>query len=479
MEVTICSLGGGNSETLTLGLLRRFKDAPRIVLQTGRVEAAEYLSTQGIAFETLDAQYDAAEDFEVLNKQAAQYLLDAEQDTVFACLGAPYENTAVLRLLKEAAKKKIRVSVLPGVSDVDAALCAALGKQDFAGVCHTAASGIAQFYPDTDCAVVVTQIDTPYKASAVKLRLADYFGDTQKITLMQGGIATSIKLFALDRQKSYDYSTALALLPQPLVKKERFAVNDLLRVMDRLRAPDGCPWDNEQTHVSLKQYLLEEAHEVLEAIDLDDAEKLYDELGDVMLQVAFHACIAKQSGEFDMNDIASAICRKMILRHPHIFGNVRADTANDVLVNWEAIKKKEKGLDTYTEVLTDIPKGMPALMRSCKVQKKAAGVGFDWDGPEGAAEKVMEETGELMRVYADKAPEERLKSEAGDLLFSAVNLCRKLHIEPETALTAATVKFIRRFEHMENAAISAGQSLKGMPLEKMDRLWEEAKKSGL
>ena len=479
MIVTVYGLGSGKKDTLTIGLLEKIKTAPRTVLQTASVEAADYLKAQDFAFDTLDALYETAQDFDALNKAASDYLLDSAEDTLFACLGAPYENTAVLRLIKDAAKRKIKVSILPGVTDADEALCASLQSPEANSISRVTASQIEGFYPDTQSIICVTQIDTPYKAAAVKLKLADIFGDTQKIMVYAQGAAKAMKLYQLDRLKSYDYGTAVCIFPAPLIKKERYSFNDLLRIMDRLRGKNGCPWDKEQTHTSLKQYLLEESHEVLEAIDEDDMQKLYDELGDVMLQVVFHACIAKQAGEFDISDITSAICQKMITRHPHIFGRVKAATSKDVLINWEAIKKKEKGLETYTEVLRDIPNNLPALMRSCKVQKKAADIGFDWEDPQGAVDKIKEETIELMQEYEQHGGEDRIKQEAGDLLFSVVNLCRMLHVEPETALLQTTQKFINRFEYMEKTAKERGKPIKELSLQEMDKLWDEAKQNGL
>ena len=204
-----------------------------------------------------------------------------------------------------------------------------------------------------------------------------------------------------------------------------------------LRSPEGCPWDREQSHQSLKQYLIEETYEVLEAINLDDMDKLAEELGDVLLQVVFHAQIAKEHGEFSINDVITGICRKMINRHTHIFGDAKVDSAEQVVGNWEAIKKKEKGLKSHTQVLKDIPAILPALMRSYKVQKKAALVGFDWDKPEDAIAKADEEFRELKQAY-QSGNENDIKEELGDLLFAIVNISRFLKQEPEQALTATT-----------------------------------------
>jgi tetrapyrrole methylase family protein/MazG family protein len=256
--------------------------------------------------------------------------------------------------------------------------------------------------------------------------------------------------------------------------KEKYDFNDLLQVMERLRAENGCPWDREQTHESLKIYMIEETYEVLEALDSGDMGKFCNELGDLLLQIVFHAQIAKENGVFDINDVTTEICQKLISRHTHIFGDAKADTAEQVIENWEAIKKKEKQLKSQTGVLKDVPSNLPALMRSYKVQQKAAQVGFDWDDIEDVFGKVDEEIQELRDVYRSKNVE-RITDELGDALFALVNLSRFLKIQPELALTGTVNKFIRRFEYIEQQSAKEGKKLEDMSLAEMDVLWNEAK----
>ncbi len=258
--------------------------------------------------------------------------------------------------------------------------------------------------------------------------------------------------------------------------KDKYDFNDLLDVMKRLRSEKGCPWDKEQTHESLRIYLIEETYEVLEALDAGDTDKFCNELGDLLLQIVFHAQIADENGEFDMNDVTTEICSKLISRHPHIFGNVGADTVEQVNENWEAIKKKEKKLKSQTGVLKDVPANLPALMRSYKVQQKAAQVGFDWDNTDDVFRKIDEEIDELREVYRT-GNLERITDELGDAIFALVNLSRFLRIQPELALTGTTDKFIRRFEYIEQQSLKAGKRLEDMSLAEMDELWNEAKTS--
>lgn len=258
------------------------------------------------------------------------------------------------------------------------------------------------------------------------------------------------------------------------MKKDRYSYQDLLDIMSRLRAPGGCPWDREQDHKTLKRYLIEEAYEVLEAIDEENPAKLCDELGDLLLQVIFHSQIAKEKGQFDFSDVVHGVSAKMVNRHRHVFGEEEAETPEDVMVIWEKVKKDEKGHETQTQVLKDVPANLPALMRSFKVQQKAAQVGFDWDDVKDAMLKVKEEVNELEEAYhhSDAA---HIEEELGDLLFAVVNVSRFLKVQPELALTATVNKFIRRFEYVEKEALKQGKQLKDMSLKEMDGLWDKAK----
>lgn len=258
------------------------------------------------------------------------------------------------------------------------------------------------------------------------------------------------------------------------MQKERYSFDDLIGIMELLRSERGCPWDKEQTHESLKKYLIEETYEVLETIDLHDKDKLCDELGDLLLQIVFHSRIAEENGEFSIQDVISGISKKMISRHTHIFGEDKAETPEEVLVNWEAIKKKEKGLKNQTSVLKDVPAHLPALMRSYKVQQKAAQVGFDWDRVEDVFHKVDEEINELKDVYKSENME-KITDEMGDVFFSLVNLSRFLKVQPELALTGTINKFIKRFEYVEQESSKAGKTMETMSLSEMDELWNKAK----
>lgn len=256
--------------------------------------------------------------------------------------------------------------------------------------------------------------------------------------------------------------------------KERYDVNDLIEIMRILRAPGGCPWDAEQTHESIKKNLIEETYEVIEAINKNDKELLCEELGDTLMQVVFHAQMEKEAGTFDFDDVSDGVCKKLIERHPHVFGEVAISGVDDVLTNWDAIKRKSKGQKSTTESMQSVPRELPALMRATKLQKKAADVGFDWNDVSGALDKLEEEIAELRAVIANK-DKENIAEELGDILFSAVNVSRFVKTDAEEALTAASDKFLSRFTKVETLAKEREIDMKSVGIDELDKLWDEAK----
>lgn len=252
----------------------------------------------------------------------------------------------------------------------------------------------------------------------------------------------------------------------------------LVGIMARLRGPGGCPWDREQTRESLRPFLLEEAYEVLEAIDEADVERLKEELGDLLLQVVFHAEVAAEQGEFRIEDVLEVIAEKLVRRHPHVFGTATASTAREVLHNWELQKRDERReKDAKASALDGVPKELPALLRAHRLQDKASRVGFDWREAGEVFEKVGEELSEL-KAAAQEGRQEQVEAELGDLLFALVNLSRFLQVNPEDALRKAIARFIHRFRYIEEEMAKRGKDLSGASLEEMDALWKEAKVEG-
>lgn len=249
----------------------------------------------------------------------------------------------------------------------------------------------------------------------------------------------------------------------------------IVKVMERLRGEGGCPWDREQTRESLKPFLLEEAYEVLEAIEEKDVELLKEELGDLLLQVVFHAQIAKERGEFAIEEVLSALTDKLVRRHPHVFGNTKVETTREVLARWEELKNQEKRNKKRKSVLDGVPKQLPALIRANQLQSRAARVGFDWTELKPVWQKVQEEMEELEHSIKEEQPRS-IQAELGDLLFALVNIARFLKVDPEEALRKTNERFTERFHSMEKQAKKSRRSLSAMSLDEMDRMWEEAKR---
>ena len=257
-------------------------------------------------------------------------------------------------------------------------------------------------------------------------------------------------------------------------RKDFYSYEDFLEIMRLLRAPGGCPWDREQTHSSIRRNFLEEAYEAVEAIDEESPDHLKEELGDVLLQVVLHSAMEQELGHFDLNDVADGICKKLIYRHPHVFGDVQVSGTGEVLSNWEELKRKEKGQATNTDALEAVARSLPALWRAEKVQKKAKKAGFDWPDISGAMDKLSEEAEELRETVDGRGnPVEEL----GDLLFAAVNVARFLKADPEDTLQAATDKFAARFRLVEQQVLASGRQMDELSLSELDELWSQIKHS--
>lgn len=256
--------------------------------------------------------------------------------------------------------------------------------------------------------------------------------------------------------------------------KDSYGFNDLVRIIRLLRGPGGCPWDAEQTHESIRRNFIEETYEACEAIDEGDPDHLCEELGDVLTQVVFHAGIEDDAGRFTIDDVCDQICKKLVYRHPHVFGDITVSDSDQVMRNWDDLKRKEKGQKTHTDALESVSRSLPALWRAEKLQSKAKKAGFDWPDVSGALDKLREETEELAQAVSEG---QGVEDELGDVLFSAVNAARFMGVDPEQALNQTCEKFIRRFRYMEQEAAANGTGLDGMTLDEMDKLWEKAKKA--
>ena len=466
MNITIASMNArGEIDQKVLSAARQAKN---VVIQT---DIADVLSSEGIVYSSLDPVYESATDFNDLIDQACS--LHLQDGLLFIALGDVYFNSIAAEMVRRVIQKNGHVLVIPGG---DPALCLAFqhGLFDSNKGFFVFSASTFSSVQDTDMVLAIHEIDSRLKAGELKLKLSRYYGDDHPVFLadLRAMHGQEIPLSMLDAGHTYGYYTSIVILPDCLEQKNRYTFSDLVSIMDVLRSRNGCPWDIEQTHESLKRYLIEESYEVLEAIDKHDMNALFDELGDVLLQIVFHAKIADQNHAFDVTDITTAICKKMISRHAHIFGTVVANTPEAVIKSWESIKKQEKGQYSQTEAIRSIPQGMPALMRSEKVQNKAAHIGFDFEDIFGAIDKLKEEIAEIEN---DLSNHDKLIEECGDLLFSAVNISRLAGVEPELALKKSTDKFIDRFAHVEKLAAERSVDMHTCGIDTLNDLWIDAK----
>lgn len=443
-------------------------DCDKLVLQTDKLDIFTHINKLREVL-TCDSFYESCEDFDGLSQAIADHLCSLEGEVCYAVFGSGLDDTAVKAISEHCNKAGVPFKLIAGVSLADKA-CAECGLVGAKRVLTATEACDAGF--DAKDMLVITGIDSALIAGRIKCRLLDRYDGEQEAYVFDHNGVKRIELYQMDRLDGFYHTTALVVPPLRFEELTSYGTDDLLHIMRTLRAPNGCPWDKEQTHQSLARYLIEEAYEVADAVENDDPYSLADELGDVLLQVVFHAQIASEHADFTYDDSVNAVCKKMIERHPHIFGNVKADTAEQVLANWESIKKEQRK-QTDSEVLKSIPRSLPALMRAEKAGDKARHAGFDFENKQEALLKLKEEIEEFILVMENDR--ESAKEEMGDLLFSAVNLARKCGIQPEMALNKATDKFIDRFCRVEDAVNADGYRLSDIDMKTFDEYWDRLK----
>lgn len=480
MTLTIVGLGAGDINDLTRRAWQTIENASTVFVRTAQHPCVPLLPNQA-ALRPCDDLYEAHDAFESVYAAIVQRVLDAAQagDVVYAVPGDPFvgESTTA-RLMQEAQARSITVEIVHGVSFIEPML-RLVGVDAIDGLQILDALVLAEMHHppiNPDAPALIAQVYSRQVASDVKLTLMNQYPDTFEVMLIhaagtdQAQVET-LPLYEIDRSAMINHLTSLYV--PPLGQMSSFA--RFQEVIAHLRAPEGCPWDRKQTHESLRQYLLEEAHEVLEAIDSGDPDALAEELGDVLLQVVLHTQIAIDDGEFMMPDVMRILNHKIVERHPHVWGDVQVSGAGEVVTNWDAIKARqhaEKG--TRRESLLDgVPKGLPSLLVALKYQAKAAKVGFDWPQIEEVEQKLAEE---LAEIRAAESLEHRIE-EFGDVLFVLVNWGRWLGIDdPESALRQANQKFYRRFRHIEERIAEKNErAIQEHTLAELDALWDEAK----
>ena len=403
-----------------------------------------------------DFIYESAEDFDDLNAKIVEYLHSFGNKSVAFCVVGDGTDDSAVQLMED-------VKIVHGVS----LHSGVVGNNLASGTVVYTAEGIlsaTRIFPQP---TVVKCIDDKFVASEVQLKLQTVFDNDTQVVFGQGKNSKVIPLDELCKQR-YTYQTCAYVLPKEFTSRNAFFFYDCVDIMDILRSPDGCPWDREQTHKSIIKNVIEEAYELADALEKEDIPHIIEELGDLLMQVIFHLAIGQEEMEFEPNDVYSALCRKLIDRHPHVFGDVVANNSTESLNVWEQQKKKEHKIYNLAENVLDVPRGMSALMRTQKVQSRASKGGYEFENVEQILQKIQEEIQEFLNATDADKP-----MEGGDLLFAVINLLRFSSVDAETAVMLSTEKFVRRVVECER--ILDGTSLKDLTMEQFDQVWSEAK----
>lgn len=490
-SITIVGLGSGNPDRLTVGIVKQLQQASEVYVRTKEHPMMSVLDDLQVTVRSFDYIYEAKDSFPEVYASIADALIEkaaAGADgavIVYAVPGHPMVAESTVQMLRDrCGSEGIELAILGGESFLDEAFIR-LGFDPIEGFQLLDASGLNASFLQPQLHTVIGQVYDAFTASDVKLALMELYPDDYTVIVGHAlGVEGQEKilrvpLYELDRVEGYG-NLSLVYVPRSdddMLRQRTFA--RLHEIVGILRSPEGCPWDREQTHESIRKNLIEETYEVLETIDEDDPEHMQEELGDLLLQVMLHSQMEEELGTFSVFDVIQGLNDKLIFRHPHVFGKTRAEDAEEALQNWEQMKaeeKRRKGQNPEeSSVLDGIPKDLPALMKAYKLQKKASKVGFDWERIGDVFLKIEEELAELREaVEKGYAPEEQI-GELGDLLFAAANAARFLGADPEEALSRTNRKFVRRFRFIEEQLRAQGKTIQESSLEEMDAIWQQAK----
>ena len=472
--ITVIGLGVTAGDLTKRGeraILQAANEGAPILVRTANTRSYQSVLDLGVEHVCLDDVYENSRSFATLAKNLAKKVAAAGENAVYLVDGAATEDNSVKALCKRLRGK---VNIIDGVSKVTALVRAA----GFEGCSYTAVSAYELLEKAQSGALslplLVYDLDDRALASDCKLVLGDLFGEETQTRYVCGDKAVKTPLYALDRQKSYDYTSAVAIEEKPLLEKTRYSVEDLKEIIVRLRKPDGCPWDRVQTSDSIKMSAVEEAYELVDAIDAQDDEKILEETGDILLQAVFHAVLKEETGAFNLTDVLTGICHKLITRHTHVFGKDSADSENGALNVWEKNKMTEKHQTTYADAVNDVPKCFPAAMRAQKVGKRAAKAGLDFADVKSAEVRLQEEIKEFFEAY-NAGDTQKAEKELGDVLFAAVNVGRKAGCDCEKALKESVDRFAKRFERAEALALADGKIVTELSEAEWDGYYIKAK----
>ncbi|WP_369355535.1 nucleoside triphosphate pyrophosphohydrolase [Lysinibacillus capsici] len=478
--LSIIGLGAGDFNQLQMGVYKKLKAAKKLYVRTVDHPVLEELAAEGVAFESFDNVYEKHDTFQPVYAEIADYLMKATavEDVMYAVPGHPLVAEQTVQLLIAAANEgKIELVIEGGQSFLDP-IFGALKIDPIEGFQLLDGTSFSMHDINMRQHILIAQVYDTFSASEVKLTLMEKYDDEYPVTVVTAAGSSqeqivTVPLYELDQSVEVNNLTTVYVPP---VKSQEESLRDwttLRQIIATLRGPNGCPWDQKQTHESLKKYLLEEAHEYLSAVDAEDDFAMIEELGDVLLQVFLHAQIGEDQSYFTLEDVLASISEKMIRRHPHVFGDVAVEDAEGVVANWEAIKAEEKGTSDKP-LLGEEYRASSALQTAYNYQKRAAQVGFDWPDVEGAWDKFTEEWQEFRHEVTKGSNASRL-DEFGDVLFTLVNLARFYKLSPEEAMLHANEKFARRFGYVEQQVKASGKPFSDFTLEQLDAFWNEAK----
>ena len=472
--ITVIGLGVEKGDLSRRGeeiILSAAKAGKNIFVRTANTASYETVRALGVKHTCLDCVYESSRNFATLAKNLAKAVAGGGDDCVYLVDGAATEDNSVKALIKRTRGK---IEIIDGVSKITALVRAA----KFKSCSYNALSAYELFEKvksgNLSLPLIVYDVDDRGLASDCKLLLGDLFGEELTVSFIRQGKAKKIALFELDRQKAYDYTTAVAIEEMDLLDKKRFAMEDLKEIVVRLRAPNGCPWDKVQTPESIKMSAVEEAYELVDAIDQNDDDKILEETGDILLQAVFHAVMKEETGAFNLSDVTTAICQKLIFRHSHVFGEDKAGDEGSALSVWEKNKMTEKHHTTFGDAVADVPTCFPAAMRAQKIGKRAAKAGLDFVSVEDAAARIQDELQEFFEAYR-KGDKDEAEKELGDVLFAAVNVGRKAGCDCEKALKESAQRFAARFIAAEKLAIADGKTVTELSDAEWDKYYVAAK----
>lgn len=460
--ITVIGLGAERGDVTARGLAAA-KAADRVFVRTQTHPSAQSLTDAGIAFESFDAFYERSRSYDALVKNIVREVRRAgkEQNVCYCVDGSPAEDRAARALMQY--RQTIAVD---GVSKASAAAAKA-GIGDFLALSAYDVTAAKLVRP-----LVVYDLADRVQAADVKLALCDAFGDESPAFFVCGSKAQKIALFEADRQKSYDATCALVLPDVPLLEKKRFDLWDFIAILKRLRAPDGCPWDRVQTHSSIRINAIEEAYELVDAIDADDPAKMCEEAGDVIMQAAFHTLIEEERGNFNMTDVLSEVCEKLITRHTHVFGSDRAAGADGALTVWEKNKMKEKGQETFSDSVNDVPEGFPALLRAQKVRKRMEKGGW----ARGTAAEVSARLSSSLTAFENAKEKADAEAALSEILWECAALGRTAGVDCEQALLDRAKRAQKEYTAFEARVLADGKDVNALSAEERARYMDEAKR---